>query len=216
MESRARQLRPADAERDGLQPAAGVRAVLPAHRPARLGDAARHRLPHHQAGGVLALVSRTSAVLAALHPDDVDHLQRPCEVKRRIEGPGGKLAFVVAEVRRRKRYLNNWMIARPVPQRRRARRRPRSRRSDGSEPGKLPRPRRPSRGSGSWRRRRSRRSTSNRDFIGADRAQSGQSGARVRLRRARRCGSPTRARRRARAERLPQRHACACGSTAGR
>ena len=37
---RARQLRPAHAERDGLKPAAGVRAVLPAHRPARLGDAA--------------------------------------------------------------------------------------------------------------------------------------------------------------------------------
>lgn len=48
-------------------------------------------------------------VLAALHPDDVD-LFTDVTVKRLIEGPGGKLAFVVAEIGARKRYLNNWLI----------------------------------------------------------------------------------------------------------
>ncbi|HSP95632.1 MAG TPA: glycosyltransferase family 39 protein [Candidatus Dormibacteraeota bacterium] len=48
-------------------------------------------------------------VLAALHPDDVD-LFSDLQVKRLVEGPGGKLAFVIAEVGARKRYLNNWLI----------------------------------------------------------------------------------------------------------
>ena len=48
-------------------------------------------------------------VLAALHPDDVDLFQ-DLDVKRRIEGPGGKLAFVVAELKGRKRYLDNWLL----------------------------------------------------------------------------------------------------------
>jgi 4-amino-4-deoxy-L-arabinose transferase-like glycosyltransferase len=48
-------------------------------------------------------------VLAALHPDDVD-LFSDLEVKRLVEGPGGKLAFVIAEVGARKRYLGNWLI----------------------------------------------------------------------------------------------------------
>ena len=48
-------------------------------------------------------------VLAALHPDDVDLFSDP-KVKRLIEGPGGKLAFVVAEIGARKRYLTNWFI----------------------------------------------------------------------------------------------------------
>ena len=48
-------------------------------------------------------------VLAALHPDDVD-IFSTLQVKRLIKGPGDKLAFVVADVGARKRYLNNWMI----------------------------------------------------------------------------------------------------------
>lgn len=48
-------------------------------------------------------------VLAALHPDDVD-LFADLEVKRLVKGPGGKLAFVIAEIGARKRYLNNWLI----------------------------------------------------------------------------------------------------------
>ncbi|MEO8604684.1 MAG: glycosyltransferase family 39 protein [bacterium] len=48
-------------------------------------------------------------VLAALHPDDVDLFQ-DLDVKLRVEGPGGKLAFVVAELKGRKRYLDNWLI----------------------------------------------------------------------------------------------------------
>ncbi|MBX3026398.1 glycosyltransferase family 39 protein [bacterium] len=48
-------------------------------------------------------------VLAALHPDDVD-LFADVNVKRLIEAPGGKLAFVIAEIGARKRYLNNWLI----------------------------------------------------------------------------------------------------------
>lgn len=48
-------------------------------------------------------------VLAALHPDDVD-LFAEIDVKRRVEGPGGKLAFVVAEIGARKRYLGNWLM----------------------------------------------------------------------------------------------------------
>ena len=53
--------------------------------------------------------SATQRVLAALHPNDVD-LFSDIDVKRRIEGPGGKLAFVVAEVKGRKQYLKNWLI----------------------------------------------------------------------------------------------------------
>ena len=48
-------------------------------------------------------------VLAALHPDDVD-LFTDVDVKRRIEGPGGKLAYVIAEIKGRKQYLKNWLI----------------------------------------------------------------------------------------------------------
>ncbi|MDX2171465.1 MAG: glycosyltransferase family 39 protein [Deltaproteobacteria bacterium] len=48
-------------------------------------------------------------VLAALHPDDVD-LFSDIEVKRRVEGPGGKLAFVVADIKARKRYLDKWQV----------------------------------------------------------------------------------------------------------
>jgi 4-amino-4-deoxy-L-arabinose transferase-like glycosyltransferase len=48
-------------------------------------------------------------VLAALHPDDVD-LFADLDVKRRVEGPGGKLAFVVADVKARKRYLDKWQV----------------------------------------------------------------------------------------------------------
>ena len=48
-------------------------------------------------------------VLAALHPDDVD-LFSDYEVKRLVHAPGGKLAFVVAEVQGRKKYLNSWMM----------------------------------------------------------------------------------------------------------
>jgi 4-amino-4-deoxy-L-arabinose transferase-like glycosyltransferase len=56
--------------------------------------------------------SRYSAkqrVLAALHPNDVD-LFSDLDIKRRVEGPGGKLAFVVAEVKGRKEYLKNWQV----------------------------------------------------------------------------------------------------------
>ena len=52
--------------------------------------------------------SPTQRVLAALHPNDVD-LFSDLDIKRRIEGPGGKLAYVVAEVKGRKQYLKNWM-----------------------------------------------------------------------------------------------------------
>ena len=48
-------------------------------------------------------------VLAALHPDDVD-LFSDLEVKHRVEAPGGKLAFVIAELKARKRYLDKWMV----------------------------------------------------------------------------------------------------------
>ncbi len=48
-------------------------------------------------------------VLAALHPDDVD-LFSDFDVKRLVQGPGGKLAFVVAELKGRKKYLTNWVI----------------------------------------------------------------------------------------------------------
>lgn len=51
----------------------------------------------------------TQRVLAALHPDDVD-LFSDVRVKRLIEGPGGKLAFVIAEIGARKRFLGNWLI----------------------------------------------------------------------------------------------------------
>jgi 4-amino-4-deoxy-L-arabinose transferase-like glycosyltransferase len=51
----------------------------------------------------------TQRVLAALHPDDVDLFNDP-QVKRLIEAPGGKLAFVIAEIGARKRYLDNWLI----------------------------------------------------------------------------------------------------------
>ncbi|MGH7786414.1 MAG: hypothetical protein ACRERC_06075, partial [Candidatus Binatia bacterium] len=53
--------------------------------------------------------SPTQRVLAALHPDDVD-LFSDLEVKRLVEGPGGKLAFVVAAIKGRRRYLDNWQI----------------------------------------------------------------------------------------------------------
>jgi len=52
--------------------------------------------------------SPTQRVLAALHPNDVD-LFSDLDVKRRIEGPGGKLAYVIAEVKGRKQYLKNWV-----------------------------------------------------------------------------------------------------------
>ncbi|MFN8643668.1 MAG: glycosyltransferase family 39 protein [Candidatus Binatia bacterium] len=48
-------------------------------------------------------------VLAALHPDDVD-LFADLQVKQLVKGPGDKLAFVVAEIGARKRYLANWLI----------------------------------------------------------------------------------------------------------
>jgi 4-amino-4-deoxy-L-arabinose transferase-like glycosyltransferase len=48
-------------------------------------------------------------VLAALHPTDVD-LFSDLDIKRRIEGPGGKLAFIVAELKGRKEYLKNWLV----------------------------------------------------------------------------------------------------------
>jgi 4-amino-4-deoxy-L-arabinose transferase-like glycosyltransferase len=51
----------------------------------------------------------TQRVLAALHPDDVD-LFSDLQVKRLVQGPGGKLAFVIAEIGARKRYLTNWLI----------------------------------------------------------------------------------------------------------
>ena len=53
--------------------------------------------------------SPNQRVLAALHPNDVD-LFSDLDIKRRIEGPGGKLAFVVAEVKGRKQYLKNWLM----------------------------------------------------------------------------------------------------------
>ena len=48
-------------------------------------------------------------VLAALHPNDVD-LFSDLDIKRRIEAPGGKLAYVIAEVKGRKLYLRNWLV----------------------------------------------------------------------------------------------------------
>lgn len=53
--------------------------------------------------------SPTQRVLAALHPMDVD-LFSELDIKKRIEGPGGKLAFVVAEIKGRKQYLKNWQV----------------------------------------------------------------------------------------------------------
>jgi 4-amino-4-deoxy-L-arabinose transferase-like glycosyltransferase len=52
--------------------------------------------------------SPNQRVLAALHPDDVD-LFSDLDIKRRVEAPGGKLAFVVAEIKGRKQYLKNWL-----------------------------------------------------------------------------------------------------------
>jgi 4-amino-4-deoxy-L-arabinose transferase-like glycosyltransferase len=51
----------------------------------------------------------TQRILAALHPDDVD-LFSDLDIKRRVEGPGGKLAYVIAEVKGRKQYLKNWLV----------------------------------------------------------------------------------------------------------
>jgi 4-amino-4-deoxy-L-arabinose transferase-like glycosyltransferase len=48
-------------------------------------------------------------ILAALHPNDVD-LFSDLDIKRRVEAPGGKLAFVIAEVKGRKQYLKNWQV----------------------------------------------------------------------------------------------------------
>jgi 4-amino-4-deoxy-L-arabinose transferase-like glycosyltransferase len=48
-------------------------------------------------------------VLAALHPDDVD-LFSDLDIKRVIEAPGGKVAFVIAEIKARKQYLQNWLV----------------------------------------------------------------------------------------------------------
>ena len=56
-----------------------------------------------------ARYSPSQRVLAALHPTDVD-LFSDLDIKRRIEGPGGKLAFVIAELKARKQYLKNWLV----------------------------------------------------------------------------------------------------------
>src|SRR5262249_55478501 len=48
-------------------------------------------------------------VLAALHPNDID-LFSDLDIKRRVEAPGGKLAYVIAEVKGRKQYLKNWLV----------------------------------------------------------------------------------------------------------
>ena len=53
--------------------------------------------------------SPTNACSPALHPNDVD-LFSDLDIKQRIEGPGGKLAFVIAEVKGRKQYLKNWLV----------------------------------------------------------------------------------------------------------
>ena len=52
--------------------------------------------------------SSNQRVLAALHPDDID-LFSDLDIKRRIEAPGGKLAYVIAAVKGRKQYLKNWL-----------------------------------------------------------------------------------------------------------
>lgn len=54
-------------------------------------------------------------VLAALHPDDVD-LFSTLEVQRLITAPGDKLAFVIAELGPRKRFLTDWLILGPFPE----------------------------------------------------------------------------------------------------
>ena len=48
-------------------------------------------------------------ILAALHPDDVD-LFSDLDIKHRVEAPGDKLAYVIAEIKGRKEYLKNWLI----------------------------------------------------------------------------------------------------------
>ncbi len=53
-------------------------------------------------------------VLAALHPLDIDQFS-DLDVKREVRGPGGKLAFVVAELKGRKRYLSDWLLLGPFP-----------------------------------------------------------------------------------------------------
>jgi 4-amino-4-deoxy-L-arabinose transferase-like glycosyltransferase len=53
-------------------------------------------------------------VLFALRPDEVD-LFSDYTVKRQIVTPAGKTAFVVADVRERKRYLDGWLALGPFP-----------------------------------------------------------------------------------------------------
>ncbi|MGE3498538.1 MAG: ArnT family glycosyltransferase [Candidatus Binatia bacterium] len=53
-------------------------------------------------------------VLAALHPNDTD-LYSDLNVKRLVEAPGGKLAFVIAELTQRRRYLREWLLLGPFP-----------------------------------------------------------------------------------------------------
>lgn len=48
-------------------------------------------------------------ILASVRPSDLDLFANP-EIHRKIVAPGGRLEFIIAELRARKQFLTNWMI----------------------------------------------------------------------------------------------------------
>jgi len=53
--------------------------------------------------------SANQRILASVRPTDLDLFMNP-DIHRKIIAPGGKLEFIVAELKDRKKFLTNWML----------------------------------------------------------------------------------------------------------